>query len=422
MWNTCDLPGGHAHPQAFREEKVIALAINGGQPVRSKPLPTWPVFDAEEIAAVRDVLASGRVNYWTGPHGRAFEHEFAAATGSLYAVAVSNETLALELALRSLGIGPGDEVIVPAATFIAVPSAVVHCGARPVIADIDLRTQCLTAETIEAALTERTRAIIVVHLAGHPAEIAGLTQFAAEKGIKVVEDCSQAHGARYFGQSVGSFGDIAAWSFCDDKILTTAGEGGAITTSDLKLWRRCWELKDHGKNVAEMRRSQHQPRPRWIHDSFGTNARMTEVQAAVGRLQLGKLGNRVKQRRTNAGLLLDVLRGKPGIRAEDPPAHVEHAYCRFYAHVRPEQLAPGWNRDRIVAAISAEGIPCGYGGCSEVYRERAFESVEGTPPRLPVAAELGRTSLTLPIHPGLGTSDMMEVAAAVVKVLRTATS
>ncbi|HKS46877.1 MAG TPA: DegT/DnrJ/EryC1/StrS aminotransferase family protein [Amycolatopsis sp.] len=401
---------------------MIALAIDGGRPARTTPLPSWPIFDGEEIAAVREVLSSGRVNYWTGPHGRAFEHEFAGAVGTRYAVAMANETVALELALRSLEIGPGDEVILPAASFFAVASAVVHCGARPVIADVELRTQCLTAETVEAVLTERTRAVVVVHFAGHPAEMATLLRLAEKHGIKVIEDCSQAHGARYFGQPVGSFGDIAAWSFCDDKIITTAGEGGAITTSDLKLWRCCWELKDHGKNVAEMHRSPSQPRSRWLHDSFGTNARMTEIQAAVGRLQLAKLPNWGKARQTNASMLLDVLRSQSGLRVEDPPAHVEHAYHRFYAHVRPEQLARGWNRDRIVAAIVAEGIPCGLGGCAEVYRERAFEAIEGVPARLPIAAELGRTSLTLPVHPGLNSTDMMEVVGAVVKVMKVATA
>ncbi|TNC21872.1 DegT/DnrJ/EryC1/StrS family aminotransferase [Amycolatopsis alkalitolerans] len=399
---------------------MTALAAEGGAPARTTPLPCWPVFDDAEIAAAGEVLASGQVNYWTGGHGRAFEREFAGAVGTLYAVAVANGTVALELALGSLGLGPGDEVIVPAATFIATASAVVRCGAKPVIADVDLHTQCLTRETVEPRLSPRTRAIVVVHLAGHPAELAPLLRLAAARDIRVVEDCAQAHGARYFGQPVGSFGDIAAWSFCQDKILTTAGEGGAITTSGLKLWRHCWEFKDHGKNVAELQRHERKPGFRWLHDSFGTNARMTEVQAAIGRLQLAKLDERVKHRRQNAGILLDAFRGHPAIRAEDPPAHVEHSYYRFYAHLRPERLRRGWDRDRVAAAITAEGIPCGYGGCAEIYRERAFAGIDGAPARLPVAAELGRTSLTLPVHPNLDADDMLDVARAVLKVLRVA--
>ncbi|MTD58028.1 DegT/DnrJ/EryC1/StrS family aminotransferase [Amycolatopsis pithecellobii] len=401
---------------------MTSLAASGGRPVRTTPLPSWPVFSQEEIAAAGEVLASGQVNYWTGNHGRKFEQEFAEATGTVYAVAVANGTVALELALGSLGIGPGDEVIVPAATFIATASAVVRCGATPVVVDVDLRTQCLTRETVEPRLSPATRAIVVVHLAGHPAEMAPLLRLARERSIKVVEDCAQAHGAHYFGQPVGSLGDVAAWSFCQDKILSTGGEGGAITTSDPTLWRRCWELKDHGKNAAEVEQGARHPGFRWLHDSFGTNARMTEMQAAIGRVQLSNLDTMVKHRQLNAGILLETLREHPAIRVEDPPAHVEHSYYRFYAHVRPNRLRRGWDRDRVVVAINAEGIPCGYGGCAEIYRERAFEVIDGAPRRLPNAAELGRTSLTLPVQPNLDTHDVQDMVAAVVKVLMAATA
>lgn len=399
---------------------MTTLAADGGRPVRTAAFPQWPVFGPEELTAVEGVLTSGRVNYWTGEHGRTFEREFAAMVGTRYAVMVSNGTTALEIALHSLDIGPGDEVIVPATTFIATASAVVRCGAKPVIADVDPRTLCLTEETVEPLVSPRTRAIIVVHLGGHPAELAPLLRLAEQHDLRVVEDCAQAHGARYLDDSVGSFGDIAAWSFCQDKILTTAGEGGAITTSDLSLWRRCWEFKDHGKNMAAMR-SRAAPGFRWLHDSFGTNARMTELQAAVGRVQLGRLYDWVKQRQLNAGVLLDVLDEQDALRVDGPPAHVEHAYYRFYAHLRPGSLRDDWDRDRVVAAINAEGVPCAYGGCAEIYRERAFAAVADVPTRLPVAAEHGRTSLTLPVHPTLGAQDMSDVSDAVVKVLRAAT-
>ncbi|WP_236794487.1 DegT/DnrJ/EryC1/StrS aminotransferase family protein [Amycolatopsis sp. GM8] len=400
---------------------MTVLALDGGRPVRTAALPGWPVFGPAEIAAASDVLRSGQISYWTGPHGRAFEREFAARAGTLYAVAVSSGTVALELALRGLGIGAGDEVVVPAVTVMATASAVVRCGAKPVLADVDVRSRCLSRETVEPVLSRRTRAVVVVHLAGHPAELAPLIQFAGEHDIRLVEDCAQAHGARYFGQPVGGFGDVAAWSFGHNKILTTGGEGGAVTTSDLALWRSCWEFKDQGKNVAAVQRSQ-LGRTQWLHDGFGTNARMTELQAAIGRIQLGRLDEWVKQRRVNAALLLDVLRTLPAVRAEDPPAHVEHSYHRFYAHLRPERLGSGWDRDRVIDAINAEGIPCGPGGNTEIYRERAFADVEGTPPFLPAAAELGRTSFTLPIHPGLGADEMRDVTTAVVKVLKAATA
>lgn len=399
------------------------LAVEGGQPVRTAPMPAWPRYDETDLDTVREVLASGRVNYWTGDHGRRFEAEFAEAVGARHAVMVCNGTLALELALWAIGVGSGDEVIVPAATFIATASAVVARGARPVVVDVDARTQCLTAGTVRPALTERTVAIIVVHLAGHPADMDALLQLANRHGLRLVEDCAQAHGARYCGAGIGSLGDIAAWSFCQDKILSTAGEGGAITTSNELLWRRCWERKDHGKSWPATHGSgQHRPGFRWLHESFGTNARMTEVQAAVGRNQLRRLGVWVGQRNANAAVLLDALRHQPAIRVTEPPAEVTHAYYKFYAHLRPERLAPGWTRDRVIAAVTAEGVPCLHGGCAEIYRELAFRSVAGTPDQLPTAAELGRTSLMLLVHPTQTTSDVADTAAALTKVLREATA
>jgi dTDP-4-amino-4,6-dideoxygalactose transaminase len=397
------------------------LAIRGGRPIRASSMLNWPAFDDEDIAAATDVLRSGNVNYWGGSHGRVFELEFARVVGSTYAVALSSGTAALEHALHAIDIGPGDEVIIPAAASMGVAGAVVSCGARPVIADLDIHTQCLTAETVSALVSARTKAVIAVHFAGHTAEMAALRKLTKEHGIRLVEDCGQAHGARYFANSAGSLGDIAAWSFGGDAIMTTGGEGGAITTSDLKLWRRCWERKDQGKSVLAVQSRRQSNGFPWLHDSFGTNARMTEIQAAIGRVQLRKLDAWVEQRRANAGTLLTELRQQPAIRVEDPAAHVGHAYYRFYAHVRTERLNGCWNRDRLVAAIKAEGIPCEHGDYTEIYREPAFESIVGTPSTLPAAAVLGRTSMTLPVHPNLGESDMADTVAAVKKVLREAT-
>ncbi|OLF08243.1 DegT/DnrJ/EryC1/StrS family aminotransferase [Actinophytocola xanthii] len=397
------------------------LAIDGGLPVRVDPMPGWPVYDAEDLESVRAVLASGRVNYWTGEHGRAFEAELAEAVGTTHAVALANGTVALELALRALGTGPGDEVIVPAATFIATASAVAACGARPVVVDVDPDSMTLTADTVAPAVTEATVAVVVVHLAGHPADLAPLLALARAHGLRVVEDCAQAHGARYRDRPVGGLGDIAAWSFCQDKIISTAGEGGAVTTSDPLLWRRCWELKDHGKSWATTR----EPAAsgfRWVHDDFGTNARMTEVQAVVGRNQLRALPGWTKQRAANATELAEALRDQPAVRVLEPSADVEHAYYRCYLRVCQERLAPGWDRDRIVAAVGAEGVPARQGGCMEIYRERAFRRFPATPRSLPVAARLGRTCLALPVHPTLERADVADMAEALTKVLAEAST
>jgi dTDP-4-amino-4,6-dideoxygalactose transaminase len=396
---------------------VPPLGLHGGVPVRSRPWPTWPFFDDDEREAAHAVLASGRVNYWTGEHGREFEREFADWVGVPHAVAVANGTVALEIALRASGVGPGDEVIVPAATFIATASAVVACGARPVVVDVDPRTQCLTPEAVRAAVAPRTTAVVVVHLAGFPADVDAVRGVARGAGLVVVEDCAQAHGAHREGRRVGSLGDIAAWSFCQDKIMTTAGEGGAITTRDVDLWRRCWEYKDHGKNHAAIAGSAAVPGFRFLHDTFGTNARMTELQAAVGRCQLRKVDSWVGLRRAHAERITDGLHDLPALRLPSRPPYGAHAYYRYYAHLRSDLLAPGWNRDRIVAAIVAEGVPAAHGGCAEIHRERAFRTI-GEPARLlPHAAELSRTSLTLPVHHRMSERDADDVVAAVRKVL-----
>ena len=397
------------------------LAAHGGTPVRTAAMPGWPHFDHDDLAAAHGVLTSGKVNYWTGEHGRHFEREFAQWVGAPHAVALANGTVALEIALRALGVGSGDEVIVPSATFIATASAVVACGARPVVVDVDRDSQCLTPESVQPAISPKTTALVVVHLAGYPADVVPLLRLAREHGLRVVEDCAQAHGARRDGQGVGTFGDIAAWSFCQDKIMTTAGEGGAISTADEQLWQRCWEMKDHGKSFQAVYQSAHPPGFRWLHESFGTNARMTEVQAAVGRSQLRKLADWVTARRTHARQLREELAELEALRLPAVPEQVEHAYYKFYAHLRPDRLAEGWDRDRVIAAITGEGVPCFHGGCTEIYRERAFQRVGRPSGRLPVATELGTTSMMFPVHPTLSSDDVGQLATAVRKVLEVAT-
>ncbi|MEB3366466.1 DegT/DnrJ/EryC1/StrS family aminotransferase [Saccharopolyspora mangrovi] len=398
------------------------LALDGGTPVRREPLPAWPAFDGEDRAAVDHVLKSGRVNYWTGEQGRHFEGEFAQWACVPHAVAVANGTVALEIALRAWGVCAGDEVIVPAATFIGTASAVVACGAVPVVVDVDRESQCLTPETVEAALTERTSAVVVVHLAGFPANVHELLTLVRSRGLGLIEDCAQAHGAQVKGRRVGTFGDLAVWSFCQDKIMTTGGEGGAITTNQERLYQRCWELKDHGKSYEAVHSRRHAPGFRWLHESFGTNARMTEMQAAIGRSQLRKIDAWVDARRTHAGQLRDALDGLEVIRLPTVPAGTAHAYYKFYAHVEPAHFGEGWSRDRVVAAINAEGIPCWHGGCAEIHREKAFSATGRPSGELPIAAELGATSLMFPVHPTLSAGDVADIAEAASRVLRASTT
>lgn len=364
------------------------------------PFAPWPYFEADEIEAVTSVLRSGNVNYWTGQEGRLFETEFARSVGAQYAVCVANGTVALELALQALGIGRGDEVITASRTFIASASCIVMRGARPVCVDVDPDSQNITAETIRRAITPRTKAIIAVHLAGWPCDMDEIMQLAEEHSLRVIEDCAQAQGAMYKGRPVGSLGDVAAFSFCQDKIMTTGGEGGMLTTNNPQVWERAWSFKDHGKSYEAIYNREDGGGFRWLHESFGTNWRMTEMQAAVGRVALKKVPRWVETRRRHANALTETLSGLPGLRIPTPPDSVYHAYYKYYAFLRPERLRDEWDRNAIMQAIKTEGVPCFVGSCSEIYLEKAFVA-RRKHPNLPVAKSLGETSLMFLVHPTL---------------------
>ncbi len=398
------------------------LAIDGGEPLRSTAFSPWPWFEEEVIEAAMQTLRSGKVNYWTGDEGRQFETEYAASIGCKHAVVVANGTVALELALYTLGIGPGDEVIVACRAFIASASCIVMRGATPVMADVDRDSQNITVGTVRAAITPRTKAIIAVHLAGWPCDMDGILSIARELGLKVIEDCAQAHGAEYKGRPVGSMGDINAFSFCQDKIITLGGEGGLVSTNDPQLWSRAWSYKDHGKSFDAVYRRQHPPGFRWLHESFGTNWRISEMQSAMGRVLLRRLPEMVERRRRHAAILTQRFSGMPALRVTLAPADVLHSYYKYYVFLRPERLRSGWTRDRVIEAISAEGIPCFSGSCGEIYLEKAFPPEMRPHGRLPVAKQLGETSLMFLLHPTLSETDMHDVADAVEKVLAHATN
>lgn len=390
----------------------------------------WPSFTQEEADAVSQVLLSNKVNYWTGTECREFEKEFAAWAGTDYAVALANGTLALDVALQAMDIGEGDEVIVTPRSFIASVSTVVNAGAMPVFADVDNNTGNISATTIAPKITDKTKAIICVHLAGWPCDMDEIMALAKQHNLWVIEDCAQAHGAKYKGRPVGSIGHIGAWSFCQDKIMTTGGEGGMVTTNDKALWQKMWEYKDHGKNYDSIYHKQHPPGFRWLHDSFGTNWRMMEMQAVIGRIQLKKMAEWTNIRTQNAKILRDALTQFAGeqqfLRIPDIEFHQVmggdsvHAYYKYYVYVRPENLPENINRDSILNALNEKKIPCFSGSCSEIYLEKAFDNHPSRPKaRLTVAKELGETSLMFLIHPTLTTNEMQTIANTTVDVLTT---
>lgn len=377
----------------------------------------WPSFTDKEADAVKNILLSNKVNYWTGQECREFEKEFATFAGTQYAVALTNGTVALDVALKALGIGSGDDVIVTSRTFLASASSIVTAGANPVFADVELDSQNISRRTIEAVLTPNTKAIICVHLAGWMCDMDPIMQLAAEKGLYVIEDCAQAHGAKYKGKPAGSIGHIAAWSFCQDKIMTTGGEGGMVTTNDESLWKKMWSYKDHGKSYDSVYNKQHPPGFRWLHDSFGTNWRMMEMQAVIGRIQLTYMPDWTKNRIENADKILKAFDHSNYFTVNRPTDDYLHAQYKCYVQVNINALPSGWSRDRIMQFINAEGVPCYSGSCSEVYLEHAFDNTNWRPKeRLKNAQQLGETSLMFLVHPTLSEDNINKTVDVIEKL------
>jgi dTDP-4-amino-4,6-dideoxygalactose transaminase len=384
-------------------------------------IAAWPVYEQDEIAAVQKVLQSGKVNYWTGDECTSFEKEFAGECDTQYAVALANGTVALELALEAAGIGPGDEVIVTPRSFIASASCAARVRAIPVFADVSLGSQNLTPESVRASLTPRTRAIIAVHHAGWPCDMDELMAIATEHDLLLIEDCAQAHGAKYKSRPVGSLGHIAAFSFCQDKIITTGGEGGMLVTNDEDLWRRSWEIKDHGRSYDATFNREHEIGFRWLNESFGTNFRMTEMQAAIGRLQLRKLRTWNERRTANAHRIIESLQKHRVVRVPLPSSVIRHAFYRLFAFVEQEELGADWSRDRIIRELNDVGIPCFSGTCPELYREKAFAQYDSQPnTHSENARTLGRDSLAFLVHPTLSASDLDRVCCEIDRVLGSA--
>ena len=378
----------------------------------------WPSFTQKEADAVSRVLLSNKVNYWTGQECREFEKEFAQFAETQYAVALANGTVALDVALKALGIGAGDDVIVTSRTFLASASSIVTAGANPIFADVELDSQNISAETIEAVLTPNTKAIICVHLAGWMCDMDPIMQLASDKGLYVIEDCAQAHGAKYKGKSAGSIGHIAAWSFCQDKIMTTGGEGGMVTTNDETLWKKMWSYKDHGKNFDSIYNKQHPPGFRWLHDSFGTNWRMMEMQAVIGRIQLKMMPEWTAKRMANMEKIYAAFADSPYFSVHRPSDEYVHAAYKCYVQVNTDQLPEGWSRDRIMAEMNALGVPCFSGSCSEVYLEHAFDGTAWRPAqRLQNAQKLGETSLMFLVHPTLTENNIQTTESAIQQII-----
>ena len=379
---------------------------------------SWPHFYPEDIKKATEILKSGKINYWTGFEGREFEKEFSKYVGVNHSVAVDNGTNALILAAHALGISHGDEVIMSPRTFVASAFSIMHLGAKPVFTDIDRNTQNMDPDLIEASITPNTKAVMAIHLAGWPCEMDKIQEICNNHNLFLIEDCAQAHGAKYNGKSVGSFGDVNAWSFCQDKIMSTAGEGGMVTTNNKDYWSNVWSFKDHGKNYDTVYNKEHPPGFRWLHEDHGTNARMTEIQSAVGRLQLKKLDMWIDQRTHLSNIFNNAFKDLDGLRIALPPSHIKHAYYKYYVFTEPEKLKSDKNRDFIMNSLNDIGIACYSGSCSEIYKEKAFDKMFDEKPSLKISKELGETSLMFLVHPTIHENDIYEICDKTQKIIK----
>ncbi len=380
---------------------------------------SWPFFDKDDIEKAQEILRSGKINYWTGFEGRDFEKEFSKYVGVNHSVAVDNGTNALILAAHALGISKGDEVIMSPRTFVASAFSIMHLGAKPVFIDIDRNSQNMDPKLIEAAITPNTKAIMAIHLAGWPCEMDQIQEICKRYNLYLIEDCAQAHGAKYNEKSVGSFGDVNAWSFCQDKIMTTAGEGGMVTTNNKDYWSSVWSFKDHGKNYDTVYNKEHPPGFRWLHEDHGTNARMTEIQSAIGRLQLKKLDSWIDKRTRLSNIFNDVFKHLDGLRIALPPSHIKHAYYKYYVFTEPEKLKSDKDRDFIMNSLNDLGVVCYSGSCSEIYKEKAFDKMfSSQKPSLKVAKELGETSLMFLVHPTINEEDIYKICEQTKKIIK----
>jgi dTDP-4-amino-4,6-dideoxygalactose transaminase len=394
--------------------KDMAEAPAPAEDLRQGQDEHWPFYADDEIEAVTRVLRSGKVNQWTGPEVFAFQDALARTFGGKHCIALANGSLALELPLRVFGIGPGDEVVVAPRTFVASATCAMLVGAIPVFADIDPDSGNITAESIEAVLTERTKAIIPVHISGWPCDMPAIMDLAERRGLLVIEDCAQSHGAEIDGRPAGSFGHAAALSFCQDKIISTGGEGGATLFRDEAAWDEAWSFKDHGKNRRKVETPPAKPGFRWLHDSVGTNWRLTGPQAAIGLKQLEKLGEWHAARTRNAGIWAEALANLPGVRVPLPDERFRHAYYRLNFYLRPGAEGA---RDEIMARASEAGLRLFTGSCSEVYLEEAFRDLPR--PDLPNARAMTKSSLAVEIHPTLRPDRLRLRAEKLAEIVRT---
>ena len=372
-------------------------------------MKNWPYYSQNEINRVSKILKSGKVNYWTGNECKNFEEVFKKKFKINYSIAVSNGTVALEAALKVLNLKKDDEVIVSCKSYQSSASAIVNIGAKPVFCDVNFNTQNIDVKYLEKKISRKTKAIICVHLGGWPCEMDKLVDIAKKNSLKIIEDCSQAHGAKFNKKYVGSFGDIAVWSFCNDKIISTGGEGGMIGIKKKKIWKKIWSYKEIGKNLDKVVKNKNKKNMgfAWVHDFFGSNLRMTEMQAAIGIIQLKKLDTTLRLRNKINKLIWKKLKQYKSIIIPDLSENLELAPYRCYVKLNFNYIKKKYNLKKIIKLLNKDQIICNEGSCSEMYLEKSFKNIGFSPSkRLPNASKLTKISLAFFINPLIKKSEL----------------
>jgi dTDP-4-amino-4,6-dideoxygalactose transaminase len=378
---------------------------------------SWPNYSYREIDIVKNVLKSNKVNYWTGEQCKLFEDEFSKYIGVKYSTAVANGSVGLNLAVAAMNLEKGSEVIVTPRSYITSVTCVINNGLKPVFADVDFWSQNLSAEHIKKKITSRTKAVILVHLAGMPCDMFPILELTKKLNIKIIEDCSQAHGAVYNNKIVGSMGDISVWSFCNDKIISTCGEGGMVSTNNNKFFKRIWAGKDCGRNINKIKKKNSKVGFKWIHDFAGTNLRMTELQAAVGRYQIKKLDSWIKIRNRNAKKIYNICKKYDFIDYREIPSHIKHAYYRCYIFINLRKLKKSWNRDKIITFLLKKNVKCNSGSCPEIYLEKSIKRKKyGPKKRLPNAKLLGKATIAFEVHNKISKKSMVHICSSIKSV------
>ncbi len=362
----------------------------------------WPIVSNQEIKLVNNVLKSNKLNYWTGENCKKFEEEFSKLIKTKYSISLANGSVGLDIAIKSLNLKKNSEVIVTPRSYISSVTSVINQGLTPVFADIDLNSQNIEYETIIKKITKNTKAILVVHLGGMPANMTKIISFAKKNKIKIIEDCSQAHGAKINNKYVGTFGDISIWSFCNDKILNTLGEGGIIATKSFMIYKKLWALKDCGKNFSKFKKFKKKNKFKWVHDFEGTNLRMTEVQAAIGRYQLKKLTTWVNMRNYISKKIISICKNFKSIRTQIVPSKFLNSYYRCYIFLDYKHIKKGWTREKILQYLNTNGIYCDVGSCPEIYKEKFLSKQKHINLKsLKNANLIGKSSIAFKVFPNI---------------------